>query len=110
MPNMKKVVATRTGLKFGRIILEGEEFEVEEGEKSKWYRDLDPSKKAAASQSIDTNGNGKLNKGEILKWFEENGIEVDASLGVTKLREAHAEAVAKKEAELNPSNEGEADE
>lgn len=85
----KQVIALRPGLKFGRIIQEGEVFEVDIKEKSKWYRDLKASEE---KKSADTNNDGKLGKEEILKWFEENQIEVDASLGVAKLREAYAVA------------------
>lgn len=99
---MKEVVATRTGLKNGRIILEGEVFEVPEGSKSKWYRDTNGVK---PEKSVDKNSDGKLDKSEILKWFEENNIEVDASLGIAKLREAYAAALesigAPKDQQLN---------
>lgn len=93
---MKEVVATRTGLKNGRIILEGEVFKVPEGSKSKWYRDTNGVK---PEKSVDKNSDGKLDKSEILKWFEENNIEVDASLGIAKLREAYAAAVEQSKTE-----------
>lgn len=99
---MKKVVALRTGLKNGAIVQEGDEFEVPEGSKAKWYRDL---KKSDEQKSADKNADGKLDKAEILKWFEENNLQVDASLGVAKLREAYAAALesigAPKDPQLN---------
>lgn len=92
---MKKVVATQPGLKGGRIRQTGEVFEVPVGSTAKWYRDVSPEGRASAASDADKNNDGKLDKGEILKWFEENNLEVDASLGVAALRKLHAEEVEK---------------
>lgn len=87
-----EVVALRKGLKNGRIYERGDKFKVDSGSSSKWYKPTGEVKETASA--ADLNQDGKLGKAEILKWFEENQIEVDASLGVVKLREAYDEARA----------------
>ena len=98
---MKQVIATRKGLKGGRIIQAGEIFEVEVGEKSKWYTDVKSGGQKPTKQ------NGNLDKEEILKWFEENNLQVDASLGVAALRKAYDASKAEIEAKEQQSQQGE---
>ena len=100
---MKQVIATRKGLKGGRIIQAGEIFEVEVGEKSKWYTDV----KSGGQKNTDTNSNGKLDKEEILKWFEENNLQVDASLGVAALRKAYDTSKAELESKSQQGTDNE---
>lgn len=97
MPKMKEVIATRKGLKNGRIVNVGDVFEVEVGSRSKWYADVGEKTKQDKN-TADLNGDGNLDKAEILKWFESNNLQVDASLGVVALRKAYDAAKTELEA------------
>lgn len=88
---MKKVIATKRGFKDGVIREAGDIFEVSIDAKSKWYKNYEDGQ-ASVSDPADSNSDGSLSKAEILKWFEDNAIDVDASLGVAALRKAYAAA------------------